>query len=109
MAPSKQSKGRQSKSLAPLLRFFEGMELAVELKTGKIYRGTLNSADHFMNLDLDDVAVSNESTRLLHVHIRGPTIRYVHFPDDADLSAYVRSGVDRERAARKKYTRVLRK
>jgi U6 snRNA-associated Sm-like protein LSm2 len=87
------------------------MELAVELKTGRIYRGVLSSADDFMNVMLDDAVMSNESThpRLSHVHIRGATIRYVHFPDDADLAAFVRAGIDRERSAVSKYQRGIRK
>lgn len=48
-------KKRQTTSLAPLLHFMEGLELAVELKNGKVYRGTLQSADAFMNLVLHQV------------------------------------------------------
>jgi len=59
-----------------------------------------------MNLQLDDCS---QPTRLAHVHIRGSTIRYIHFPDDADLTGLIRSGIDRERAAANKYKRGLRK
>lgn len=107
--PLKQDKRQRHKSLASLLRFFEGMELAVELKTGRIYRGVLSWSDDFMNVMLDDAVMSNESTPLSHVHIRGATIRYVHFPDDADLAAFVRAGIDRERSAVSKYQRGIRK
>jgi small nuclear ribonucleoprotein (snRNP)-like protein len=107
--PLKQDKHQRHKSLASLLRFFEGMELAVELKTGRIYRGVLSSADDFMNVMLDDAIMSSESTPLSRVHIRGATIRYIHFPDDADLPAFVRAGKDRERSAVNKYQRGIRK
>lgn len=105
----RQDKRQRHKSLASLLRFFEGMELAVELKTGRIYRGVLSSADDFMNIMLDDAVVSNESTPLAHVHIRGRSIRYIQFPGDADLPAFIRSGIDRERSAANKYQRGIRK
>jgi small nuclear ribonucleoprotein (snRNP)-like protein len=105
-----QDKRQRHKSLASLLRFFEGMELVVELKTGRIYRGVLSSADAFMNVTLDDAVVSNDSTLLLaHVHIRGGSIRYILFPGDVDLQAFVRSGIERERSAANKYQRGIRK
>jgi len=43
------------------------------------------------------------------IHIRGPTIRYLHFPDDLDLQGMIRLGMDRERAAAQKYKRGTRK
>lgn len=105
-----QDKRQRHKSLASLLRFFEGMELAVELKTGRIYRGVLSSADAFMNLTLDDAVLSNDSTNVLsHVHIRGSSIRYIEFPDEVDLAAFIRSGIERERSAANKYLRGIRR
>ena len=44
------------------------------------------------------------------VHIRGPLIRYIHFPPRADLARLIKDGTDRERRARDKYKRnVIRK
>lgn len=43
------------------------------------------------------------------VSIRGSAIRYVHFPDNADLVGLVRLGVERERAGARKYQRATRK
>ena len=108
---AKANKRSRHKSLASLLRFFEGIECSIELKSGKIYKGYLSSADEAMNIELDDVSVSNskEPSRLAHVHIRGSNIRYIHFPDDADLHGSIKSGIDRERAAANKYKRGLRK
>ena len=109
MASSVKQDNKSHRSLASLLRFFEGMELAVELKTGRTYRGVLSSADEYMNLTLDDATVDSNQSIALHVHIRGPSIRYIHFTDDADLPGLVRSGIDRERAAANKYRRGIRK
>lgn len=106
-AATKVDKRSRHKSLASLLRFFQGTQLAVELKTGKIYKGILSSSDDSMNLQLDDCIF--EGKQLLQVHIRGSNIRYIHFPDDCDLSLTIKSGMDRERAAANKYKRGLRK
>ena len=42
------------------------------------------------------------------LHIRGPSIRYIHFPDRANLPALIKMGLDRERNARDKYRRGQR-
>jgi small nuclear ribonucleoprotein (snRNP)-like protein len=43
------------------------------------------------------------------ITIRGSQVRYVQFPDNANLSAIVLSGRDREQQARNKYRKTLRK
>ena len=144
----KKCKGQTS--LAPLLRFMEGLGLSIELKNGRVYRGTLQSADAFMNIVLQQVqrcprrcdagggdsehpsevsgnpmfsltpqtdqhptARSNEEELTLEeydlVHIRGPWIRYIHFPDAADIPALIKVGENRERAAADRYRRGKRK
>jgi len=119
------------KTLGSLLRYFEGLDIAVELKTGKIYQGTLVAADQDMTVTLDDCTVSrtlpsyakqqsgdhknndnNSSVSiLLHsVQIRGSQVRYIHFLDPSlDLALTVKRGMDRERAASQKYKRGIRK
>ncbi len=42
------------------------------------------------------------------LQIRGSTIRFIHFPDNADLPALIRVGMDRKRAAQDKYARGKR-
>lgn len=49
------------------------------------------------------------SSILSSLDIRGPNIRYIHFPDNADLTALVRSGAERERNAANRYKRTKRK
>ena len=46
------------RTLGGLLRYFEGMPVAVELKTGKIYQGRLAAADQDMTVTLDDCTVT---------------------------------------------------
>lgn len=59
---NKQDKHSRHKSLTSLLRFFEGTTCSIELMTGKIFTGTLSSADDSMNLELDDCTVSSPQT-----------------------------------------------
>jgi len=129
-----------TKSLGSVLRYMEGMEVIVELKTGQRHRGILTAADEFMNLTLslgrtgyeaghldrsqhDEEDLSrkqNYSSAVGHysetlddvlssLDIRGPKIRYIHFPDNSDLASMVTMGVERERIAAKKYNRGKRK
>ena len=97
----------------------EGMEVIVELKTGKRLRGTMSSADDNMNLTLEqtinqpDSLVIEKDRNLLatletSIHIRGSNIRCIQFPDNADLRASVSSGMELERTAANKYKRGKR-
>lgn len=118
--------GHPSKSLCSLLDYFVGVVLLVELKSGRSYEGTLTSASAYMDLQLDEatefvphkkrrvedqkeeIQKKDTAAHLTAVHIRGSTIRYIHFPDDLDLSGVIRVGMDRERAALQKYSRGKR-
>lgn len=135
MATALKNKKKSQRSLPSLLRYFEGMVLTIEAKNGRQIRGKLLSADQSMNLTLEDAVAmgcchankgrvlagdskikshgnsSSEANNvaLAMVHIRGSTIRYIHFPDNADLTAVIKQGMDRERAAAQKYQRGVRK
>ncbi len=104
---------------------FVDLEIMVELKNGRIYRGELKDADDYMNLILKNGSGSspsrqaelspdtenngiNDGTRFNVIHVRGPSIRYVHFPDNADLPKLVKFGLDRVKAAKEKYKRGKR-
>ena len=122
-------------TLAPLLRHFVGIDLIVETKQGRTFRGTLREADAYMNLvlsrnasqqsknnnvnksnlpsseqsDLTDGTSSEQLLQFDLVHIRGPTIRYIVFGPSVDITGVVKTGRDRERAAGDKYRRGVRK
>jgi hypothetical protein len=55
-------------------------------------------------LDDDD----DDDLDFSRVHIRGPSIRYVHLPSHADVPQLIRNGLDRERAASDRYQRGKR-
>ena len=127
--------------LAPLLRHFVGIDLLVETKQGRSYRGRLREADTYMNLVLtrysrnaqqlesgegqresQQLIINNESVdpspgndggesevQFDLVHIRGPSIRYIVFGPDVDITGVIKAGRDRERAASDKYRRGIRK
>ena len=115
--------GNPKTTLASLLGYMEGYEVIVELKTGRRHRGRLTSADDNMNLILEEDENEHEhddkkgqakpqtdapKIQILR-NIRGSSVRYVHFPDNADLTALVRSGRERERNAARRYQKTKRK
>jgi small nuclear ribonucleoprotein (snRNP)-like protein len=127
---SKKKQKGHSKTLGSLLTHLEGIELVVELKTGRMYRGILSNSDEYMNLTLDDavderlrerraqeqpdnnsIAALPDNSILLFtsLHIRGPTIRYIHFPDHADLPNLIKASQEREKTGANKYSRGRRK
>lgn len=106
--------------LAPLLRHFVGIDLIVETKQGRTFRGCLREADAYMNLVLSRAAKqptytpiedgSDGTTEQFElVHIRGPSIRYIVFGAKVDIPGVIKAGRDRERAAGDKYRRGVRK
>ena len=111
-------------SLAQLFTHFVGLDLIVETKQGRSYRGRLREADQYMNIVLSGSDGDNESQHqspppsgppgadrhdFASLHIRGPSIRYIVFGAGVDLAACVRAGRDRERAAGDRYKRGVRK
>ena len=120
-------------NLGTILRHFIGLDLTIELKNGRIYRGQLQEADDYMNLVIRKIDKENENDHshqmqkqnmhqdrqqndnhhdndidFLMVHIRGPSIRYIHFPANADLPRLVKLGLDRVKTAKDKYERGKR-
>ena len=115
-------------NLAPLLRHFVGIDLIVETKQGRTFRGRLREADAYMNLVLSRTTAQSKGSQLSQsksmyggvenigrseefdwIHIRGPTIRYIIFGANVDITGVIKAGRDRERAAGDKYRRGIRK
>lgn len=129
------SNKRSHRTLGSLLKYFEDMPLRIELKNGRIFRGTLDNAETNMSLTLRDAvqmtppqrgtiqkkssasASSQEDEKekaynapiLPLLQIRGSTVRYIHFPDQVDLAGVIQAGIHREKQARDKYKRGVRK
>ncbi|OEU17852.1 hypothetical protein FRACYDRAFT_238280 [Fragilariopsis cylindrus CCMP1102] len=119
-------------TLSSLLKYMEGYEIIVELKTGIRHRGRLTSADDSMNLTLEEEEdeedddndqehknnnekkkkeCNKQKTVAVNIerNIRGSNIRYIHFPDNANLSSVFQSGREREKNASQKYQKTKRK
>lgn len=125
------------KTLGSLLPYFVGRSLTVEQKTGRLYTGTLTGASDAMDLTLENAVrvfsgsqgrrrrssndnhssvttsttTTTSSSPLLFqvLHIRGSTIRYIHFDNIQDLGVVIKQGMDRERSATQRYERGVRK
>ena len=121
-ATSNSSASSTDTNLAPLLRHFVGIDIIVETKQGRSFRGQLREADAYMNLVLSRNKGRNSQSEFLDnpgagltseqfnlVHIRGPTIRYIVFGANVDVNGVIKAGRDRERAASDKYRRGIRK
>ncbi|KAK8887066.1 small nuclear ribonucleoprotein Sm D3 [Tritrichomonas musculus] len=67
-----------------LLHEANGFVVSVELKTGEIYRGTLEATEDYMNCELTDVTYTNlngEESHVDRVYIRGSNILFFVIPD----------------------------
>lgn len=119
---SQNKKKQQHRHLGSLLRYFIGTVIQVELKSGRIYQGTLESVEDSMSLVLEHATTvevtsrwrssydsARTTTTLAMVSIRGSSIRYIQFPDQLDLTATIKQGMERERLAAQKYKRAVRK
>lgn len=125
-------RGNDAKTTLPsLLKYMEGYEIIVELKSGKRHRGFLTSADDNMNMmlkmigatvgreeeiddsyrfDRSDAAAAGSIIDVdMECTVRGSNVRYIHFPDNANLSTIVRTGRQREWDAKKRYQKTKRK
>ena len=69
---------------------------------GKMYDDKTNDIS-----DVKSSYIHDEISKLLH--IRGSNVRYVHIPSNVNIPSMIRDGLDRERSARNKYKRGLRK
>jgi small nuclear ribonucleoprotein (snRNP)-like protein len=57
------SSSSNNKTLGGLLRYFEGMRIGIELKTGRIFLGILASAEADMTVVLEDATIAAPSLR----------------------------------------------
>ena len=111
-------------TLGSLLKYMEGYEIIVELKTGKRIQGILQSVDDTMTMVLLLNNASSDGDNNYNItkqqqqqqqqpqeerSIRGSNIRYIQFPDNADLYNIIQIGKDRERIALNKYKRTKRR
>jgi len=99
----KTTKKRGWRTLAPLLQAFLGEIVSVELKSGMVLTGILDTVDHEMNVWLGKVETTwMEGRRKGEVgptmeltYVSSSKMRYVHFPDRLNIDAQVKRMVHR--------------
>jgi small nuclear ribonucleoprotein (snRNP)-like protein len=93
-------KKRRPASLACFIQALEGTRVVVELRYDTIVRGTLTSADDYLNLLLADVTyqpLQGEKRQLEVLYVKARHVRFVHLPGNLDPAAAV--DAHRRRAA----------
>jgi len=69
-----------------------GLELLVELRNDLSIRGILDDCDNAMNVIIKDATIEDvegDSRHLPLVFLRGSNIRFVHIPDNLDITRAV--------------------
>uniref|UniRef100_UPI00358ED119 U7 snRNA-associated Sm-like protein LSm10 isoform X3 n=1 Tax=Myxine glutinosa TaxID=7769 RepID=UPI00358ED119 len=82
--------------------FVEGSE--VELRNESSVVGCVQNVDAFMNVRLNDAVFTDQCGRQEHVDqffVAGRSVRYVHIPDDVNISRAIASQLEALRQFRK--------
>lgn len=77
-----------------LLHESQGLTVSVELKTGQIYRGRMQSVEDSMNLQLKDVTVigrDGQVTQTEQCFIRGSSVRMITVPDSLRYAPFFKT------------------
>ena len=78
-----------SKSLCCLLQAVLNKKICIELRNDDEVRGTLTHVDAKMNLNFSTCTlkpVQRRAQRLDSLYVAGRSVRYIHFPDEIDLT-----------------------
>lgn len=89
MAPRRH--GRAS-SLAVFIQALQGSRVVVELRHDTIVRGTLTSADDYLNLMMADVTytpLQGAKQAMAVLYIKARQVRFIHLPANLDPAAAV--------------------
>jgi small nuclear ribonucleoprotein (snRNP)-like protein len=89
----------------------DDVTLATHRGAGVVNRGRSSSSEgpHINSNTTTSDTTTVTPTFFAIVHIRGSTIRYIHFPDKVDLAVVIKQGMDRERSVAQKYKRGVRR
>lgn len=83
-------KSKTANTLICLLKALVGRETTVELRNENCVRGTIKDVDSRMNITVSGATFTTPDGRQLAFddlqYIHGKNIRYVHIPDDVDVS-----------------------
>lgn len=93
-------------SLACFIQALVGSRVVVELRGDTILRGTLASADEYMNLQLEGVTytpLQGAPRALPALYVRARQVRFVHLPANLDPLAAVEAARRRAAEARRQH------
>lgn len=74
-------------TLSVFIQALEGTRLVIELRSDTIVRGTLDSVDEALNLQMSDATVKtlDGATRTAsNLYLRGSSVRFIHLPGNLD-------------------------
>ncbi|XP_027720476.1 U7 snRNA-associated Sm-like protein LSm10 [Vombatus ursinus] len=79
-------------SLVILLQGLRGLVTTVDLRDETVARGRVDNVDAFMNIRLAEVTYTDrqgQQVQLDDLFVTGRNVRYVHIPDDVDITATI--------------------
>ncbi|XP_044527434.1 U7 snRNA-associated Sm-like protein LSm10 [Gracilinanus agilis] len=79
-------------SLVILLQGLRGLVTTVDLRDETVARGRVDNVDAFMNIRLAEVTYTDRQGQQVHLDdlfVTGRNVRYVHIPDDVDITATI--------------------
>ena len=93
-------------TLSVFLQALEGTKLVIELRRDTIVRGTLDSVDDALNLQMTDASVKtlDGATRnAANLYIRGSSVRFVHLPGNLEPAKAMEAHRNRVAQARREH------
>ncbi|XP_068924052.1 U7 snRNA-associated Sm-like protein LSm10 [Petaurus breviceps papuanus] len=79
-------------SLVILLQGLRGLVTTVDLRDETVARGRVDNVDAFMNIRLAEVTYTDrqgQQVQLDDLFVTGRNVRYVHIPDDVNITATI--------------------
>ncbi|XP_020839312.1 U7 snRNA-associated Sm-like protein LSm10 isoform X2 [Phascolarctos cinereus] len=79
-------------SLVILLQGLRGLVTTVDLRDETVARGRVDNVDAFMNIRLAEVTYTDrqgQQVQLDDLFVTGRNVRYVHIPDDVDITTTI--------------------
>ena len=79
-------------TLAAFIQALEGVKVVVELRRDTVVRGTLDSADEGLNLQLSNATVKTADgaqRSAATLQVRGRSVRFIHLPGNVEPAAAV--------------------
>jgi len=96
---------RTDRNLSIILKSLVGRPVAAELKNNVEVIGELLEADEYMNFTLKNVQESFPNGRCIkfdEMYVKGTSVRYVHLPEELNMSSHVMRYIKDSKMRRRK-------